>query len=141
MADGVLQDPKACAFRPEAMSCKQGATDTSACLNPAQIAVIKKIYSPWTDSLQNLMFPGLNYGTENSNPSGLFGVNPFIYAMGELMLMGLVSVTRIISCFDTADEHVLSNDTNPYNASAITVDTVKLADQLDPGRFNVRTLE
>ena len=118
VADGVLQNPKNCQFRPEAMACLQGATDTSACLNSDQIAAIKKIYSPWTDSQQNLMFPGFNYGTETYHPRGLFGTTPFLYAQGILQLMGLV------------------NATNPYNASAITVDTLKLADQLDPGRFN-----
>ena len=42
--DGVIQDPRLCNFRPEAIACRPGATNTSACLNAGQISALKSIY-------------------------------------------------------------------------------------------------
>ncbi|HEX4636566.1 MAG TPA: tannase/feruloyl esterase family alpha/beta hydrolase, partial [Rhizomicrobium sp.] len=42
-ADGVIQDPLACDFRPRALLCKSG--DTPDCLSSDQVAALEKIYA------------------------------------------------------------------------------------------------
>lgn len=42
--DGLIADPRACRFDPATIACAAGATDTSACLTPAEVATVTKFY-------------------------------------------------------------------------------------------------
>lgn len=57
LADGQLDDPRACRFDPATLICPAG-TDTPACLTPAQVTVTRKLYSPPTDEHGRLLYPG-----------------------------------------------------------------------------------
>jgi feruloyl esterase len=41
--DGIINDPRSCGWRPEAIACKPGA-GLRDCLTPAQVAVVHKLY-------------------------------------------------------------------------------------------------
>jgi feruloyl esterase len=43
-ADGVLRDPRACTFDPQALQCKAGQSGES-CLTPAQVAAVRRVYA------------------------------------------------------------------------------------------------
>lgn len=43
LKDGMIDDPRKCAFDPAALACK-GDTDETACLTTAQVTAIKKVY-------------------------------------------------------------------------------------------------
>jgi len=79
--DGVIEDPRRCAFDPAVLACAEpdpvvagapgqiaGAADSdpSDCLTPAQIEAAKRIYAPATNPRTGEeIFPGLEPGSEN----------------------------------------------------------------------------
>ncbi|CAK5272440.1 unnamed protein product [Mycena citricolor] len=59
--DGIITEPDTCLFRPEALICRPGQIDD--CLFPAQIAALRKIYSPlYSDG--KLIYPRFDPGAE-----------------------------------------------------------------------------
>jgi feruloyl esterase len=42
--DGLLADPRLCTFDPATIACPEAATDTSACLTPAEVAAVRRFY-------------------------------------------------------------------------------------------------
>ena len=79
VADGVLANPLACKFDPEALTCKEGE-DTSACFTAKQVKAVKEIWSGPHNSAGALVYPGLVPGGE-AGPGGwaswLSGTAPF----------------------------------------------------------------
>lgn len=43
LADGIISDPEACAWEPDALACANGGSG-DACLNPAQLGAVKEMY-------------------------------------------------------------------------------------------------
>ena len=62
VADGVLNDPRKCNFKPEAMLCRNG--DANDCLTGPQIAALEKIYAGPHDANGGKIFPGFLPGAE-----------------------------------------------------------------------------
>ena len=54
--DGILNDPRTCGFKPEALACKGPETDS--CLTPSQLATLKTIYAPTVSSTGQQIYPG-----------------------------------------------------------------------------------
>lgn len=62
--DGLIDDPRTCAFEPASVQCAPGADDVS-CLTADQVAVVRKFYTgPVDDRGRNLYPGGLAYGSE-----------------------------------------------------------------------------
>ncbi len=55
LADGQLDDPRACHFDPAVLTCPAG-TDAPSCLTPAQVTATRKLYSTPSDGV--LLYPG-----------------------------------------------------------------------------------
>ena len=61
--DGVLEDPGRCHFDPKTIQCAAG--DSSACLTPAQVEAVRRIYAPAKNPKTGAeIFPGLEPGSE-----------------------------------------------------------------------------
>ena len=69
VADGILNDPRKCKFRPETMLCKNG--DAADCLTTPQITALKKLYEGGHDAEGKKIFPGFLPGAEEG-PGGWF---------------------------------------------------------------------
>jgi len=69
VADGILNDPRQCAFKPETMLCKNG--DAPDCLTAPQITALNKIYAGPHDLNGKQIFPGFLPGAEEG-PGGWF---------------------------------------------------------------------
>lgn len=78
ITDGVLQDPRACDFDPEILSCPAGQ-DNLSCLTAKQVVAVKKIWSGVTNSSGQVIFPGLVPGGEASPgwSTWVTGTEPF----------------------------------------------------------------
>jgi feruloyl esterase len=71
VADGIMEDPRACGFRPRALLCKPG--QASDCLSAAKIATLEAIVGPLPDEQGRPMDRGLLPGvrTRPGPPSPL----------------------------------------------------------------------
>lgn len=57
LADGQIDDPRACGFDPVTLRCPPGA-DQPSCLTPAQVVVARKLYAGPKDSHGRRLYPG-----------------------------------------------------------------------------------
>jgi pimeloyl-ACP methyl ester carboxylesterase len=79
VADGIINDPRKCAYDPAVLICKAG-DDAASCLTPQEADAIRKIWNgPMTESGQRLWF-GLERGTPLNS---LAGNNPFVIALAH----------------------------------------------------------
>ncbi len=62
VADGVIENPQRCDFNAAALACP--AADGGACLAPAQIETVRRIYAGPTQSDGTSIYPGLARGSE-----------------------------------------------------------------------------
>ena len=71
VADGIMEDPRACGFRPRALLCRAG--QTSDCLSTAKLATLEAIVAPMPDEHGRPMDRGLLPGvrTRPGPPSPL----------------------------------------------------------------------
>jgi Tannase and feruloyl esterase len=64
LVDGLLDDPRACSYDPVELACPAG-TDAVSCLTPAQVTVVRRIYSGAVDARGRHLYPGGQaYGSE-----------------------------------------------------------------------------
>jgi hypothetical protein len=62
--DGIITDPRNCHFNPASVECPAG-TVSDSCLTPAQVTVVRDIYSGPVDKQGQKLYPGgLPYGSE-----------------------------------------------------------------------------
>jgi feruloyl esterase len=78
IVDGVLDDPRRCAFDPSSVQCAADRTDAS-CLTPAQIDAARRVYGGLKDPRTGAqLYPGLSPGSEplwpNRDPSSPFPI-------------------------------------------------------------------
>ncbi|KAJ7135898.1 tannase and feruloyl esterase [Mycena epipterygia] len=62
VVDGIITEPDACDFRPEALVCQGENSDK--CLTPPQIEALRKIYSPLYGDRGDLIYPRYDPGAE-----------------------------------------------------------------------------
>jgi len=60
--DGLLENPKRCAFDPKVLQCKDA--DAASCLTPAQVEAARQIYSSITEPKSKRAIGGLEPGSE-----------------------------------------------------------------------------
>ncbi|WP_433041406.1 tannase/feruloyl esterase family alpha/beta hydrolase [Dactylosporangium sp. CS-033363] len=65
LTDGVIDDPRVCRFDPDSIVCATGQ-DPSACLSPAEAAVVRKLHDGATDAQGNRLEPAIahEWGSE-----------------------------------------------------------------------------
>lgn len=76
--DGIIEDPNLCHFNPEALLCtKNNSTD---CLTPAQVAIVRTIFSPFYGENGSLIYPAMQPGSEILASQNLYSGKPFSYS-------------------------------------------------------------
>ncbi|MBW9216146.1 tannase/feruloyl esterase family alpha/beta hydrolase [Mumia sp. zg.B53] len=60
VADGVLDDPRACDFDPAVLRCRPGQ-DTATCLSTAQVRVVRRLHEGATDSRGRRLEPEISH--------------------------------------------------------------------------------
>jgi hypothetical protein len=72
LADGLIADPRRCAFQPSSLQCQGG--DTDSCLTTAEVAVLAKWYGGAVNSRGGRLYPGgIPLGSEPNWPRWLTG--------------------------------------------------------------------
>jgi len=85
LADGVIGRPDACAFRPETLVCKPGATE--GCLSAPQAEAMQAIYDGVRDKAGALLLPGWPRGAEMQLAALVMGERPFPVAYDYFALL------------------------------------------------------
>jgi len=62
LKDGLLADPRQCRFDPSTLLCRAG--DAQDCLTSPQVETVKKIYGPLKTKTSDVVFPGMEPGSE-----------------------------------------------------------------------------
>lgn len=65
IADGVLDDPRACRFDPQALACAAGQ-DSASCLTSKQVKAVRDIWSGARNSSGAQVYPGYSRGAESA---------------------------------------------------------------------------
>ena len=85
-ADGLIANPQACTFKPAALLCKPGQTET--CLNPDQAAAMQAIYDGVQDPRSGkIILPGWPIGSEVQLAALVMGPAPFPVANDYFRLL------------------------------------------------------
>jgi feruloyl esterase len=66
LKDGIISNPGACKFNPEALLCKSGQA-AKTCLSPEQVDAVKKFYAGPGDRIPAGYYPGFDLGGEADN--------------------------------------------------------------------------
>ena len=72
--DGLLNDPRKCAFDPGTLLCK--GSETTDCLTADQVAAVRKVYAPLKTKSGQLIFPSFEPGSELGWPILVSGKAP-----------------------------------------------------------------
>ncbi|KUJ09331.1 tannase and feruloyl esterase [Mollisia scopiformis] len=78
VADGIIEDPTLCNFRPEALICEGGKIES--CLTSAQVEIVRNVFSPLYGYDGKLVFPAMQPGSEEMAVSKLYTGVPYDYA-------------------------------------------------------------
>jgi tannase/feruloyl esterase len=104
--DGVLDDPRRCAFDPQTLVCANGA-DAATCFTPKQVAAIEDLYAGSRDSAGRRIYPGYMPGAEAEGGwaaymtgSGPLGGNHWEQAENVLKYMVFENPTWDFRSFD-----------------------------------------
>jgi feruloyl esterase len=65
VSDGIISEPDACDFRPEALLCPGDGTSAKGCLTLPQVQALRKIYSPLYGPDGELVYPRFDPGAES----------------------------------------------------------------------------
>ncbi|EPT05616.1 hypothetical protein FOMPIDRAFT_1027212 [Fomitopsis schrenkii] len=115
LADGIINDPRVCVFRPETLACRPGQ-DIATCLTIPQIDALHKIYADYWETNQTWIFGPYYPGGETAYPYGLVATEPSAIP---------VSWFRY---FITNDSSWTVEDYNPS--------LIELAEDINPGQSN-----
>ncbi|KAL0264646.1 delta subunit of the central stalk of mitochondrial F1F0 ATP synthase, atp16 [Diplodia seriata] len=74
VVDGLLENPLACNFSIDALACDRATSNSSVCLNAAQLAAAKAIYAGPRDVRdKSAVYPGFSVGSESEWAQGQEG--------------------------------------------------------------------
>ncbi|KAH0579445.1 hypothetical protein H2248_002309 [Termitomyces sp. 'cryptogamus'] len=110
--DGIITEPDACDFRPEALLCS--GNGTAGCLSIAQVEALRKIYQPLYGVEGQLLYPRPDPGCEADGNTAS-------------VLNGTV-----VSFSNDWFKYAIYNDTG-YDFSNFSIQDIALADSMNPG--------
>ena len=76
--DGIIEVPDLCNFSPDTLLCN--STTTANCLTPAQVEMVRKVFSPLYGDDGTLTYPAMQPGSEVMAVSKLYAGMPFSYS-------------------------------------------------------------
>jgi feruloyl esterase len=80
VADGIIENPTLCHFRPEALICPD-TNSAEGCLAPDQVEIVRKVFSPLYGPSGELVFPAMQPGSEVLAAQGLYDGAPWPYSL------------------------------------------------------------
>ncbi|KAJ3862620.1 Tannase/feruloyl esterase [Lentinula novae-zelandiae] len=82
VADGVIEDPNLCDYKPERLICSSNVGDKAKCLSGGQARAIRKIFSPLYSLEGELWFPRQQPGSEDASIiAAMYSGKPFPFTV------------------------------------------------------------
>jgi feruloyl esterase len=79
--DGIIEDPTLCHFNPDTLLCgSSSVANSTTCLSAVQVDVVKRIFAPLIGVDGDLLFPGMQPGSEIGAVDRLYAGKPFSYS-------------------------------------------------------------
>ena len=88
LKDGLIEDPRKCAFDAATLACKPGA-DESTCLTPPQVEAVKKVHEGAKNAKGEQIFTGWPKGSENFGDAAIQGWRQYITDTKEPSRVGV----------------------------------------------------
>jgi feruloyl esterase len=79
VANGIIEDPLLCHFRPETLQCT--ATNATSCLTSPQIGAVRKAFSNFYNEDGKLIYPRMQPGSEDIAQFVYYAAGPFPYSV------------------------------------------------------------
>jgi feruloyl esterase len=79
--DGIIEDPMLCQFRPEALQCPPGTTNSTTCRTSAQVVAVRAAFTDYYGQDSQLIFPRIQPGSEAISQYTYYTIGPFQYAV------------------------------------------------------------
>ncbi|KAK6439407.1 Feruloyl esterase [Oleoguttula sp. CCFEE 5521] len=79
VADGILEDPELCPYRPENLLCPSSTPNATTCLTSPQVQTVRKVFTDLYGSDGQIVFPRMNYGSEIPDSHIYYNGLPFSY--------------------------------------------------------------
>jgi feruloyl esterase len=99
--DGLLEDPRRCAFDPATIQCRSGQTEH--CLTSAQVTAARRVYAGLKNPRTNeLLYSGIAYGSESTWAGTLNPAQPFTIPISQFRWLVLRDSTWDWTTFDFA---------------------------------------
>lgn len=127
--DGVITEPDACEFRPEAIQCsKKQATN---CLTRPQVEALRKIFEPLYGKNGDLLFPRYDPGAEAAPDAFGLVFSGSIYRSTEVSWYQY-STKQMLNVFQHWTKYAIYNDTE-YDFNHYGLEDIYNSNIIDPG--------
>jgi len=80
VVDGIVEDPELCRFRPEALQCPPGTTNSSTCLTSTQVGAVRQAFTDFYGVDGKLIYPRMQPGSEIIASLVYYTGGPFSYS-------------------------------------------------------------
>jgi feruloyl esterase len=64
VVDGIIEDQELCRFRPEALQCPPGTSNSSTCLTSVQVGAVREAFTDFYGVDGKLIYPRMQPGSE-----------------------------------------------------------------------------
>ncbi|KIK57021.1 hypothetical protein GYMLUDRAFT_46632, partial [Collybiopsis luxurians FD-317 M1] len=113
VADGIIEDPNLCDYKPEVLICGSSG-NLSDCLTPTQAGSVRQVFSPMFDTHGRLMYPRQQPGSENAALVGLI-YSPDVFPFSQDWFHFVVFDPSFdVETLDLSD-YQIAEDLNPFN--------------------------
>jgi feruloyl esterase len=81
VVDGIIEDALLCRFRPEALQCPPGTTNSTTCLTSAQVGAVREAFTDFYGVDGKLIYPRMQPGSELVAQYVYYTPGPFPYSV------------------------------------------------------------
>jgi feruloyl esterase len=133
VVDGIIEDPELCRFRPEALQCPPGTTNSSTCLTSAQVSAVRLAFTDLYGVDGKLIYPRMQPGSEAIASLVYYATGPFSYSTDwfNYVVYSWFSCCLLVGCV------LILVDTTTWNPKSFTIADAKVAEDQNP--FDIAT--
>jgi len=119
--DGIIEDAELCRFRPEALQCPPGTTNSTTCLTKEQVGAVREVYTDFYGLNGNLIYPRMQPGSEILASYIVYTSGPFPFSTDWFRYVVYNNASWDPASFTIKDAQV-AIDQNPFDIATFQGD-------------------